>query len=736
VLELLRDIFGIRVKDPAEVSRRKVIERFGTIASSDQQLLLLLEFLGLADPDRPAPKLDPRALKIQLLDLVRTLVRSRADDTPTMVLIEDLHWIDAASEEFIETLADAVVGTATLVVVNFRPGFDAAFMQHAHYRQIVMPPLTSTEAQGLLREHLGEDPSLALLNRNIIGRAQGNPFFLEELANATAEHGDIEGERGAYRLKHGIDAIPLPATVQAVVSARIDHLEEEAKQVLETAAVIGRLVAMSILKPVAALPDEELLEAISQLRRADMLYDLPPYDEGLLAFRHPLIQEVAYAMQLRSRLVALHAAVAKAIESFNWGALDEFAGLLAYHYEAAGQTLEAVTHLQRAARWIGRTNSGEALKSWKKVRTLMQDQPHSEHNDRLRALASGQILNFGWQEGMSAEEVKPYAEEALGYARVADRAHEPILLGAYGRVLASAAATDDYVKLVQRAVKLTSGEGDVGRFATVNAMLSQAFFMSGRLKEALDAGEVALAAIAEQGSFDSSVTLGLSPNQILGFDVEYWVKCLRVRTLVWLGQFDEAEQRLAEVLQSVPERVAAIVQFMPHFASVELAWARGNPELAQAQAAKVAELAEQSTMPYLRVAALTCAGLAKGTAGDFAGAAREMREAIDFGRQTRARLEYEGRMLADLAEMLYRGGNLTAALEASEEALTVTRRRTDRIGECQASLIRGMVLVAGGNSGEEAGRLLDRAEELLSVSGAAFFQPNFAELQSQLERRG
>jgi adenylate cyclase len=77
---------------------------------------------------------------------------------------------------------------------------------------------------------------------------------------------------------------------------------------------------MSILKPVAALPNDELLEAISQLRHAELLYDLPPYDQGLLAFRHPLIQEVAYAMQLRSRLVVLHAAIAKAIECFDWKA--------------------------------------------------------------------------------------------------------------------------------------------------------------------------------------------------------------------------------------------------------------------------------------------------------------------------------------------------------------------------------------------------------------------------------
>src|SRR6266851_3606059 len=724
VLELLRDVFGIRVKDPVEVSRRRVIDRFASIAFSEQALLLLLEFLGLGDPDHPAPRLDPRALKIQLLDVVRTLVRSRPGDAATVVLIEDL--------------ADAVVGTATLLVVNFRTGFVASFMQRSHYRQIFMPPLAATEAQQLLREHFGDDASLALLSRNIVERAQGNPFFLEELVNTIAERGDFVGERGAYRLKGGIDKIPLPATVQAVVAARIDHLEEMAKQVLETAAVIGRLVAMSILKPVSALPNDELLEAISQLRQAEMLYDLPPYDKGLLAFRHPLIQEVAYAMQLRSRLIVLHAAIAKVLESFDWGKLDEFAGLLAYHYEAAGQTLEAVTHLQRAAQWIGRTNSAEALKSWKRVRALLQDLPRSEHNDRLRAFSSGQILNFGWREGMSADEVKPYAEEALRYARTADRMNEPILLGAYGRILAATAAADDYVHLVQDAVKLTSGEGDVGRFATVNAMLSQAFFMSGRLNEALDAAEVALAAIAEQSGFDSNVTLGLNPNQILGFDVEHWIKCLRARILVRLGRFGVAEQRLAEVLQAVPERVASVVEFIPHYASVEMAWGVGNPGLARPHAAKVAELAEQSGMPYLQVAAIACAGLAKATAGEFIAGARQLREAIDFARTARAGLEFEARMLADLGDALYRAGDFNAASEAVDEAIAVARRRTDRIAELHATLLRGLILAAAGDPQyvEEIGELVRQAERLLSVSGAAFFEPRLVQLRSELERRG
>src|ERR1700686_3708236 len=141
VLELLRDYFGLRVKEAADVSRRRVLDRLAALPVSEQLSGILCEFLGLADPHGTAIKLDPKTRKTQLLDFVRTLPRSGPRDTATVVIIEDLHWIDAASEEFIEALADAVVGTTTLLVVNFRPGFAAPLMQRTHYRQINMPPL-------------------------------------------------------------------------------------------------------------------------------------------------------------------------------------------------------------------------------------------------------------------------------------------------------------------------------------------------------------------------------------------------------------------------------------------------------------------------------------------------------------------------------------------------------------------------------------------------------------------
>ena len=735
VLELLRDFFGVRPKDSAEASRQRVCDKLVEMSVPEPSTLLLLQFMGLADPTRPAPKLDPGVLKARLLGLVQSLFCNEPADGAAVILIEDLHWIDEASEEFVKALAETMAGTRRLLLVNYRPGFAASFMQQTAFHEVHIVPLGSEEAQELLRDVFGEDPSLAGLSRNIVERAQGNPFFLEELASAVSETSEFEGERGAYRLKGHTDAIPLPATVQAVIAARIDRLGDAAKCVLEAAAVIGRSIALSVLEPVSGLAEADLAEAIMQLRQAELLYDLPPFDMGLLAFRHPLIQEVAYAMQLRSRRTALHAAAAKALEGLGWGSQDEYAGLIASHYEAAGQMTPAIEHLQRAARWIARTDTAEALRLWKKIRMLLQDQPQTQHVERLRAYASGQILGCGWRVGISAEEVKPYAEEALRYARSSDKMHEPILIGTYGRVLAATGAADDYVNLVQNAVKLTSEEGDVGRYATVNAMLAQAFLMSGRAAEALAATETAQVAMAQQSGFESDVTLGLNPNQIMGFNVDHWLKCLNARILMLLGRFDELQIQLFELFEKSPERLPPIVRFIPHLVAIEFAKAQQDVDAAFRHAAELRQIAESSGIPYLQVKAMSGTGLAQATAGDFAAAADGLRKAIDYGRRTKAGLEYEARMLTDLAETLYRAGDLHAALEVVQEAIGVAKRRTDRIGELHAVLLKALIRASRSNlrNADEAHAALADAEGLLAVSAAGLYGPMLAECRSSLE---
>jgi adenylate cyclase len=440
-----------------------------------------------------------------------------------------------------------------------------------------------------------------LLNRNIIERAQGNPFFLEELVNAIAERGDFEGERGAYRLKGRIDAVLLPATVQAVVAARIDHLEEMAKQVLETASVIGRLVAMTILEPVAALPHEELFEAISRLRQAELLYDLPPYDQGLLAFRHPLIQEVAYSAQLRVRRGILHSAVGHAIERFYPERLNELAALLSYHFEEAGETQAAAEYAARAARWVGSTSPAQAIKHWHKVRVLKAGQPRTPDNDALKITASSQIAWLGWREGMTSEDARPFIQEAVEWARDIDDSMIPLLLFVEGRIAgASGGQADAYVKIVKEALALAESRRDAGRAATLSASLSQAYGWAGLLREALAANDVALAGVSSIADFD---------HQFLGYSIEHWILSLRGRILVRLGRFDEARRCFDQILAIEPALIDPTVRFIANLGYVDLAWCLDDPKMANEHAGQVADLATRQGSPYLRAYSSVLAGL-------------------------------------------------------------------------------------------------------------------------------
>ncbi len=716
VLALLRDILGVQPDESADVSRHRVAERLAALSGSEPVLHVLLEFLGLADPTRPAVKADPKTRKMQLLEFVRTLARSVPRDSATVVVIEDLHWIDAASEEFVEALADAVVGTTVLLVVNFRPGFTAPLMQRSHYRQINMPPLATGEAQILFRECCGEDTSLALIGRNIIERAHGNPFFLEELVNVLVERGELQGEKGAYRLKGGIDVIPLPATVQAVIGARIDRLGERAKQVLETAAVVGREFPLSILMPVTGLSNADLSETLWQLRQAELLYDLPPYERGMHAFRHPLIQEVAYRTLLLERRRALHGAVAKAIENSK-DRSEEQAGLLAYHLEQAGETLKAAQQNMRAAIWVGANDPAQALRSWKKVRELLLDQPSSQPIDYLRMVASGQIVNFGWREGITADDAKVYFEEAKQFAIAAkDMRANALINAAYGRILANGGSADEYVQRILEAKALTDGGTDVSVQITLKAILCHALRLSGRMTEALQMNIEAMDRAHEIVKFD---------RQTLGFDIEVWLTAMRGQTLVMLGRGDEARFFLDRVLEKPEGEVDAIHHVIPSLAYVDLAWANRDPQMALLHANRAFSLAAKSGNPYLRVYAQACRGLAHTVAGNPGAAVEDLSNALRFARSRKAGLENEARILADLADAFRRNGDAATALAMADEAIAVAVTRHTRASECLARIVRGEILLGCSPSDQEpaAREEFNRAAQLMAETGTFIYGP-------------
>src|SRR5215211_1261085 len=225
VLELMRGYFGIGEQDAAEAARDRVASKVLLLdeALSDA-LPLLFEFLGVPDPERPAPRMDPEARQRQIFATVRRLMHARSRREPTFILIEDLQWLDGSSEAFLKNLVEALPGTRTLLLVNFRPEYHAGWMQKSYYQQLPLPPLGDEAVEQLLQDLLGPDPSLDGLSQLIAERTGGNPFFIEEVVKNLLDKGSLSGEKGAYRLARSVDDVTIPPTVQAVLAARIDRL--------------------------------------------------------------------------------------------------------------------------------------------------------------------------------------------------------------------------------------------------------------------------------------------------------------------------------------------------------------------------------------------------------------------------------------------------------------------------------------------------------------------------------
>lgn len=735
VLELLRAYFHVTTTLDQKIARARIEERLLALdASFVDDLPYMLSLLGLPAPELETQRADPKTWNLRLRSLLKRMVATAGRHT-SVIIFEDLHWLDDLSQDFLTAIAEAVEGTRIVMVVNYRPTWSAPWALE-HFSELALTELDRSDLHQLVRDLIGDGADLNKIVADIAQQSDGNPFFAEELVRALAQSGALLGERGGYRIVSSDWLTPtLPATIEAVIGARIDLLSVPEKAALQIGAVIGKEFPLSVAMEVSGIPEHEIRKLFARLCDLDLLtasnLDRPGY-----AFRHPLIQEVAYAMQLRSRRAQLHSAVASAIEAAPWGTADESASLLAYHCEAAGRVLEAAMHLRRAALWLGRTNSARALAEWKKVRWLLRDQRGDAAVDQLRALASGRVLGFAWSEGLTADDVKPYAEEALQYARGAgDRKHEALLLGAYGRVFAATGAADDYVGLARQGVAAAAASGDRDVFVACNAQLCQAYLLAGCLRESLATNDIAIAADNERSGAESGVVLGLNASQIFGFDVGQWLLCLRARTLVLLGQFEAAEECLATALRADPSKAIPVIQYHAHLAAVEMAFHRGNSSMARSHAREVEDYAAQSAMIYLFTAARLCRALASAIEGDFVSASSDLDEALATARRSKTGLEIEARLLAYLAHALDLAGDKPRAAEVASEAIDVALRRTDRLAELHAQIVAADLAPAGGSIDPELRREhLERAKTLLDFTGAEIFASKLHDLGCNEEK--
>src|SRR5262249_8169697 len=223
--------------------REKIAGRYVLLDESLREVLpLVFDLLGVSDPERPVPAMDPQSRQRQLVSVFKRVTQMWGRRQPAVIFLEDLHWFDGGSEGFLEAIVEALPGTQLLVLVNFRPEYHATWMKKPYYQRLPLLPLGPEGIADLLWDLLGGDPSLAGLGDRVRERTGGNPFFIEEVVQALAEIGSLAGAKGAYRLVRPAAELRLPATVQVVLAPRIARLAGRAKQVPQTAAVARREV--------------------------------------------------------------------------------------------------------------------------------------------------------------------------------------------------------------------------------------------------------------------------------------------------------------------------------------------------------------------------------------------------------------------------------------------------------------------------------------------------------------
>jgi adenylate cyclase len=703
VLQMLRAYFGIGEREPERLTREKIAGRSLLLDPElAEELPLIFDFLGVPDPDRPVAQMSPEARARALGRVVCRLIDAPARRHTVVLVVEDLHWMDEGSDTMLDEMINAVAGTHTLALLNFRPEYSLEWDASPIYRRLSLEPLGQADTGELLRDIAGEDPSLDGLEEPIHARTEGNPFFVEEIVRELVEAGHFEGERGAYRLVRPVEEAGVPATVQAVLAARIDRLGPEAKRLLQVASVVGKEAGARALGLTAGLSEDELNPALCELVEGGFLYEAELYPERVLAFRHPLTQEVAYGSQLGDRRAATHAAAAHALIELEPERMDELAALVAHHLEAGGETLEAARWSARAAHWSGHTRPQDALRLWQRVTALVDELEDNEETMALAVSSRLLQLEYAWRLGMDREEADALAAEANEIAERIGDVHSLALLKLLTKATPGRTEhSSEWIAAASEAIELADEAGDPSLRIAVRSGSAYAFMCAGDLEGLERTADELL----ELTGGDPGLGAGIVVDCPIAWGLMAKAVALRER-----DRPEEAEALLDEAMRLTGERDDPETEGWVRGSKSLLLADQGKLEAALALARRNCEEIERLGDVFSLSTALTSLAYVQVAASEFEQglesvqlADRLYREAMDAGGETEAwRSTVRARALLGL-------GRNAEALEEIEWAVSTAERRAMGWQIPTALHTLAQARAAAGAAGVEDA--LDRASE-------------------------
>lgn len=717
ILEVLRGFLGIEEDaDPAS-AREKVAGRLLLFAPELKEALpLVFDFLGIPDPKRPAPPMDSEPRQRVLYGALGKMLESHSERGPAVILVEDLHWIDEASEIFLKEIIRMVeaVDLRMVLLLNYRVEYEPPWRNSPVFSETLLQPLGVKETLAILSGLMGDDPSLKELAESIRVRTAGNPFFMEEVTRSLVDAGSLVGEPGDYRFEGSLDSVVLPATVQSVVSARIDHLPVFQKEIIQAAAVLGKEFLEPVLLRVVDRDSSEVVGALAALAEAGFLVEKELSPDRVYAFRHPVTQEVAYRSQLSDARSELHGRAARVLTDLYPATIDENAALIAHHWDGAGDCLEAARVGRKAAEWAFLQDHAESLRHWRRVLELVKGLEEDEETLELGVAAVEGILNLSWRLALSDEEGSSayvWADERV--RRAGDLPRRGRLLTALGALKNFKGEVDEALEIYRQAAEIVDVGGDP---AAVRGLLSRRAYgnlLAGNLDESLSMAERAVGLMGEE-----------RPESVTVSDFIF-VKGFAALPLTYLGRLGEASQLIEHCITAAREAgEIGTLNTMRGF-GVSNAWFLGDGDRAMRYALAQLDFAERIGSPSLKVMAYDSLGVALTLLQRWPEAVTALETALTTARESNAALQAEGLILANMADAYRGAGEDQLAADHAIEALKVANKNGTALHECRANLILGRILVRTTCDGhlDDAEPALKRALAIVERTGAKAYEP-------------
>jgi class 3 adenylate cyclase/tetratricopeptide (TPR) repeat protein len=677
LLYMLRNEWGIGDADPPDVVMDKIrasLARAGI--QPEESLPYLLTLLAIREGTERLAGLSAQALQTRTFGILRQMILNARRGQLIVLELEDLHWIDQTSEEFLGYLVEGVAAARMLLLVTYRSGYRPRWLEKSYATQISLPRLTERESRQIVDAVLRRSTLADPLLETVLTKAEGNPFFLEELTRSVLESPDVS----------------VPDTIQGVLLARIDRLPEEHKRLLQTASVLGREFPLALLTSVWE-GEGSLGPLLTDLKRWEFLYEQPTAEEPLYFFKHALTQEAIYQTLLASRRQALHAAAGRAFEQLYEGHLEDVYDRLAYHWSAADEPGKAVLYLvrfaEKAAAGYAHTEAARALRE---ALTHAARLPEEERDRRtleaVLQLAASLLPLAQLPETLEILERHGGAVERLGDPALAGRfffwlAHTHSYLG----------NQEEAAQNARRSIEEARSSADAGTEGKAWYVLSRDAFWAGQFSEGIRSG---LQAVALLERSEDRWWQGQA----------YWVAGFEHYVL---GRFEEALQDMAKahVIYEALEDPRLDPSWSTGYFHASLGDAEAGIEACRGGLARAQD-------PLNTAAALGFLGYAYLQKGDLGLAVETLEDSVRRVEATGMR-QLQGWFSVFLAEAYLSLGRSEEAAALAQRALDVTREARFWYGIGLAQQTLGRVAHAQGRWAEAEEHLRQAVEGFRSL---------------------